>query len=92
MKQNRVNANLPESLAYHVNIMCGEGGFYDSASEYIRDLIRQDLVRIEHEKTERLKAKLVARINRPVSEFIKVDPESAIQEFKQRCRAKRKAK
>ena len=92
MKKNRINANVPESLADHVNIMCGESGFYENASEYIRDLIRQDLVRVEHEKTEKLKLKLAPRINRPVNEFIKVDPEAAMQEFKQRCRAKRKVK
>lgn len=43
MATDRVNARLPESLAYHVERMVGERGYYETPSEYIRDLIRRDM-------------------------------------------------
>lgn len=43
MPSDRVNARLPESLAYHVARMVGAGGYYETPSEYIRDLIRRDM-------------------------------------------------
>ena len=92
MKENRINTRLPEVLARHVNEMCGDDGYYDNASEFVRDLVRQHYEKIEHEKTLRLKSKLAPRINRPLSEFIEVDPEKSIQEFEQRYLAEKKAK
>lgn len=91
MKEERINARLPEFLARHVYEVCEEQKRYDSASEYIRDLIRRDYEKMEQEKIIKLNARLEPLLNRPLSEGIEVDSEASIQEFKERCRAKRKA-
>ena len=39
----RLNATLPESLARYVGEMTGEGGLYETPSEFVRDLIRRDM-------------------------------------------------
>jgi Arc/MetJ-type ribon-helix-helix transcriptional regulator len=39
----RLNATLPESLARHVAEMTGDGGLYETPSEFVRDLIRRDM-------------------------------------------------
>lgn len=42
---DRINARLPQSLAEFVSKMVGESGFYETPSEYVRDLIRRDMER-----------------------------------------------
>ena len=37
----RLNATLPESLAVFVAEVTGEGGLYETPSEFVRDLIRR---------------------------------------------------
>lgn len=43
MASNSVNATLPEPLANHVARMSGGEGYYETSSEYIRDLIHRDM-------------------------------------------------
>ena len=50
MTSERINARLPQQLARHVEKMINN--FYETPSEYIRDLIRRDM-----EKTELYLAK-----------------------------------
>ncbi len=50
----RVSGALSEFVAANV----GESGAYENVSEYIRDLIRRDKERTEHEAFDRLKAEL----------------------------------
>jgi len=38
---NRVNATLPAPLAQFVGEITGEGGLYETPSEFVRDLIRR---------------------------------------------------
>lgn len=45
MTTERINARLPISLAKHVEKMIND--FYETPSEYIRDLIRRDLEKFE---------------------------------------------
>ena len=45
MASGRINARLPVSLAQHVEKMISD--FYETPSEYIRDLIRRDMEKIE---------------------------------------------
>lgn len=45
MTTDRINARLPLSLAQHVEKMINE--FYETPSEYIRDLIRRDMEKLE---------------------------------------------
>ena len=50
----RVSGSLSEFVATNV----GEDGAYENVSEYIRDLIRRDKERAEHEAFDRFKAEL----------------------------------
>lgn len=43
----RINARLSQPLAEFVARMVGEGGLYETPSEYVRDLIRRDMERRE---------------------------------------------
>lgn len=43
MTPDRISAHLPEPLAEHVARVVGPKGFYESADEYIRSLIRRDM-------------------------------------------------
>jgi antitoxin ParD1/3/4 len=45
MSTERINARLPGSLANHVDKMIS--AFYETPSEYIRDLIRRDMEKFE---------------------------------------------
>lgn len=45
MTSDRINARLPQSLAEHVEKMISL--FYETPSEYIRDLIRRDMEKLE---------------------------------------------
>ncbi len=45
MSTDRINARLPFSLSMHVEKMLEN--FYETPSEYIRDLIRRDMEKIE---------------------------------------------
>ncbi|HAM10463.1 MAG TPA: CopG family transcriptional regulator [Bacteroidales bacterium] len=52
MTSDRINARLPLSLAQHVEKMIND--FYETPSEYIRDLIRRDMEKIELYKSKEL--------------------------------------
>jgi len=40
---DRINARLPTPLAQHVSRIVGSHGLYETPSEYVRSLIRQDM-------------------------------------------------
>ncbi len=45
MTSHRINARLSGPLADHISHVVGENGLYETPSEYIRALIRQDMAR-----------------------------------------------
>ena len=45
MHATRINVRLTGALAEFFDSMAGESGPYETASEYIRDLIRKDMER-----------------------------------------------
>lgn len=52
----RLSITLPPDLVEHVDMATCEGAMYDSPSEYIRDLVRRDMERINKlERKEILK-------------------------------------
>ena len=53
-----LTVRLDEVLGDFVAANVGDGGAYENVSEYIRDLVRRDLQRIEAEAFDRLKAEL----------------------------------
>jgi Arc/MetJ-type ribon-helix-helix transcriptional regulator len=61
----RVSGALSEFVAEAV----GENGAYESVGEYLRDLIRRDKERTEHDKFNRLKAELQQAFDAPDSAY-----------------------
>ena len=61
----RVSGPLSDYVAANV----GEDGVYENISEYIRDLIRRDMDRVEREAFERLKAELAHAFAAPDSSY-----------------------
>ena len=53
-----MTVRLSGALSDFVAANVGEDGVYENISEYVRDLIRRDKERVEHEAFERLKAEL----------------------------------
>lgn len=47
MASDRINARLTEPLAAHVSRVVGRNGIFETPSEYIRSLIRQDMAQYE---------------------------------------------
>lgn len=64
-----MTVSLNGPLGDFVAASVGEDGAYESADEYIRDLIRRDMERVEQERFERLKAELVHAFNAPESSY-----------------------
>ena len=64
-----MTVRLSGSLSDFVSANVGENGAYENISEYIRDLIRRDKERAEHEAFERLKAELALAFAAPDDSF-----------------------
>lgn len=47
MIQRRYNIRVSEQMASQIDVFCIESGLYENASEYFRDIMRQDLARRE---------------------------------------------
>jgi Arc/MetJ-type ribon-helix-helix transcriptional regulator len=58
MSNPNVTLRVSGSLRRHLEECTGLGGSYETPSEYLRDLIRQDMNRKESEKWERLRTAL----------------------------------
>jgi antitoxin ParD1/3/4 len=68
-KTMSLNVRIGGSLSDFVSVNIGEEGDYDNASEYIRDLIRQDKARKENVLYQRLKAEIKLAFNAPESDY-----------------------
>ena len=73
-----VNVRISGKLRHFVNERSGPDGLYESASEYVRDLIRRDYQRQESRKWSWLVDQLRPGMNAEESEFVDFDPESII--------------
>lgn len=76
----RVSGPLSDFIAENV----GENGLYESVSEYVRDLIRRDKVRLEEEAFEALKAELQRAFAAPDSEAKPLDRDEALERARRR--------
>jgi antitoxin ParD1/3/4 len=65
MSQTTMTIHVSGALSDFVATHVGEGGAYESSSEYIRDLIRRDKERVEQTAFERLKAELAQAFSAP---------------------------
>ncbi len=55
----RLNATLPDPLARFVGEVTGEGGLYETPSEFVRDLIRRYMERVQQHDVQSINAMLV---------------------------------
>lgn len=80
-----INVRLPGKLQAFVKEKCdSEAGFFSSASEYIRDLIRRDYESEERRRWVALKRELSAGMTADESEFLDLNPDALIAEAKKR--------
>jgi Arc/MetJ-type ribon-helix-helix transcriptional regulator len=86
MIQNRINTRLPDQLAEYVAEVCGQHGFYETASEFVRDLIREHYEKAQQQKWQNLLAKLAPGANAGIEEFKPINPEEQLAAFKKRYR------
>jgi antitoxin ParD1/3/4 len=66
------------------NRVNGEAGLYNSASEYIRDLVRRDYKHEEQRKWHALRQELKARAEADESVFIPLNADDVIAQAKSR--------
>ncbi|MXZ27149.1 MAG: addiction module antitoxin [Gammaproteobacteria bacterium] len=64
-----ITVRLSGALRDFLSANVGENGSYENVSEYVRDLIRRDKERSEHEAFERLKAELTRAFAAPEKSF-----------------------
>lgn len=58
----RLNATLPEPLARFVGEMTGDGGLYETPSEFVRDLIRRYMENMQKSETNEINQLLMQSI------------------------------
>ncbi|MDR3470725.1 MAG: transcriptional regulator [Devosia sp.] len=68
-KTMTLNVRVSGVLGAFVAANVGEDGGYENVSEYVRDLIRRDMARVERESFERLKAELTHAFAAPDSAY-----------------------
>jgi len=79
-----LNVRVGGLLGEHVAENVGENGRYENVSEYVRDLIRRDLGRVEEERFAALKAELQRAFATPDSAFVEVSASDVIKRFRAR--------
>jgi putative addiction module CopG family antidote len=71
---------LSDALRRHVADAVGEeSGAYENVSEYVRDLIRRDMQRIDDERFQRLKSELQLAFAQPESSYQSVSADDIIR-------------
>jgi antitoxin ParD1/3/4 len=79
-----INVRFAGPLQNFIRQRVGPSGLYQSASEYIRDLVRRDYEREEENRGEALYEELRSGAGAPLSEFVALDVEAVIREAKKR--------
>lgn len=79
-----INVRFAGPLQEFIRRRTGTGGLYQSASEYIRDLVRRDFEREEAQREESLFRHLKEAAEAPLSEFVPLDVEAVIRAGKKR--------
>ncbi len=82
-----MTVRLSGALSDFVSANVGEYGAYENISEYVRDLIRRDKERTEHEAFERLKAELRLAFAAPDDSFHPLSASQVIARNKTRTDA-----
>ena len=79
-----VNVRLSGPLKKYVQEQVSPIGLYESASEYVRTLIRQDYEKSQEKKWDRLISELTPGLEADVSEFKEVSAQDVINRNKAR--------
>jgi len=74
-----VNVRITGKLRRFIEEQAGPIGLYESASEYVRDLIRRDYQRQDERKWSWLMDQLRPGMEADVSEFVPLDPEEILK-------------
>ena len=77
-----VNVRITGKLRRFIEEQAGVNGLYESASEYVRDLIRRDYQRQEERKWSWFMDQLRPGMQADESEFVPLDPEEIIKTAK----------
>ncbi len=77
-KTMTLNVRVTGALGDFVAENVGGEGAYENVSEYVRDLIRRDMERVEAGSFERLKAELARAFAAPDSAYEPLDAEAVI--------------
>ena len=77
-----ITIQFPGELESFVQQRVGSSGLYDSASEYIRDLVRRDYEQEEHRRWGLLENELTPGMKADESEFVPLEAESILAEAK----------
>jgi len=64
-----MTVRLSGALSDFVTANVGENGSYENVSEYIRDLIRRDMERVEREAFDRLRTELTHAFAAPEASY-----------------------
>ena len=83
MASDSINVKVTGELSAHVQRQVGPGGEYESADEYVRDLIRNDKRRTE-DGLAWLKMHLAPLVETPEEEFVEVGPDDIIARSRRR--------
>ena len=78
-KMMSLNVRVGGGLREFVTQAVGDGGDYDNASEYVRDLIRKDKEKSEREAFEAKRAALAQAFALPKSAYRKVSMEEVVE-------------
>lgn len=77
-----INVRISGKLRDFINRKIGKDGLHESASEYIRNLIRRDYERCEEQKWNGLYEQLSPGSNADESKFLDFNPEKIIAKAK----------
>jgi antitoxin ParD1/3/4 len=79
-----INVRFAGPLQGFIRQRTGPGGLYQSASEYIRDLVRRDFEQEEARRCDSLYQELKVGADAPLGDFIPLDVEAIITDAKKR--------
>ena len=77
-----VNVRVTGKLRRFIEVQTSPNGLYESASEYVRDLIRRDYQRQEERKWIWLRDQLGPGMDADEGEFVPLDPQEIINTAK----------
>ncbi len=77
-----LNVRISGKLRKFIEQQTGSDGLYESASEYVRDLVRQDYMRREEQKWSWLREQLLPAMNADESDFVAFDADEIIHTAK----------